>query len=87
MVAIDSQNKIVNVGYSFIKEGVPYRVVSVTAPANGAIGSMQAVNLTNNQHVKIYPTKFGGRWSSEFEYSQTNLPQKNRVPIKGKNLK
>lgn len=86
MVAIDSQNNIVNVGYTFIKEGVPYRVVSITAPANGGIGSMQAVDLNNNQQIKIYPTKFGGRWSTEFEYSQTNLPQKNRIPVKGMKL-
>jgi len=86
MVAVDSQNNIVNIGYTFIKEGVPYRVVSITAPANGSIGSMQAVDLTNNQQIKIYPTKFGGKWSTEFEYSQTNLPQKNRIPVKGKKL-
>ena len=86
MVAVDSQNKIVNIGYTFVKEGVPYRVTGIAPPANGGIGSMQAVDLTNNQQIKIYPTKFGGRWSTEFEYSQTNLPQKNRIPVKGKKL-
>lgn len=86
MVAVDSQGKIVNVGYTFIKEGVPYRVISITIPANGCSGSMQVVDLTNNEQIKVYPTKFGGKWCKDFEYSQAKLPQKNNLILKGKKL-
>jgi hypothetical protein len=86
MVAVDSQGNIVNVGYNFIKEGIPYRVVSITVPADGCIGSLQAINLTNNEQIKIYPTKFGGRWSKDLQYAQVKLPQKTKLLVKGKRL-
>ena len=86
MVAVDSQGNIVNIGYNFIKEGIPYRVVSITIPTDGCIGSMQAVDLTNNEQIKIYPTKFGGRWSKDLQYAQVKLPQKTKLLAKGKIL-
>lgn len=69
MVAVDSEGKVVNVGYTFVKEGITFRVVSITPPANGVEGSIQILDTITNAQYKAYPTKFGGKWSAVSSYN------------------
>lgn len=68
MVAVDSENNVMVPGGTFVSKGVPYTVVGVEPPKDGSPGFLTVVDTTTGLTKKVYPTKFGGKWSQDPAY-------------------
>ncbi len=70
MVVVYPDNKIVNIGSTFLLEGILYKVASIVPPENGNAGYLLIQDTTNNKTHKIYATKIGGKWSNSSTYNK-----------------